>query len=129
VGAEVSATKTKKGKLTTGFLPADALLGTIVGSMTNFFCNVFFIVAGSEVWVILRTLISPQSQPISGDFGTGSPFFLWSMTGLSMLICLFIPVIKRPRNLVLTVAYGVGVCLMAGLNIAFWLWFDTLRLP
>lgn len=129
IGSEVSATETKKCKLTTGFLPADALLGTAVGSVTNFFCNVFFVLAGSEVWIILRKLLLPQSQPVNGDFGTGSRFFLWIMTGLSVFTCLLVPIIKRPRNLVLTVAYGVGICLMACLNMAFWSWFDTLHFP
>lgn len=125
----IEAPAAKRGKLTTGFLPADALLGTAVGGIINFLCNILFVSAGSEIWIILRKLLLPQSQPVNGDFGTGSHFFLWIMTGLSLLACFMLPAIKRPRNSVLTVAYNVGACIMAFLNIAFWLWFDTLHFP
>jgi len=118
----------KQTKLTSGFLPADALLGFIAGNAINFVVNLFFMTIGSMVWVKLRQTLLPHSHPAESHFGTGSSHFLWGAGGLSLVTCLLMPMIRRPRYLVLTLAFDVGACLMACLNIAFWLWLESILL-
>lgn len=118
-----------KTKLTMGSSVADAIFGMLAGFVTNFCFNSFLLIAGSLVWIEARKVLLPQAKPAEGNFGTGSPLFLWITLTLSLVGCLLIPAVRRPRNLTLTLAFVIGVCSVSYFTYAFWLWMNDFHMP